>query len=162
MRDLEDEERIKAYMKAKMAHIKMYNECMNLVDGLDVEKFAELVRADEREACAKLVEADGLARGDEGLVFIKAAGRIRARSENPPVKSYCGGKPNYCTPDVDAVNISAERVDKTAKGKREWVGLTDDEIVGMTCECVGNGTFNMDCARDYASWIEAKLKEKNT
>ena len=35
----------------------------------------------EREACAKIVEADGLARGDEGLVFIKAAGRIRARGE---------------------------------------------------------------------------------
>ena len=35
----------------------------------------------EREACAKVVEADGLARGDEGLVFIKAAGRIRARGE---------------------------------------------------------------------------------
>ena len=35
----------------------------------------------EREACAKLVEADGLARGDEGLVLIKAAGRIRARGE---------------------------------------------------------------------------------
>ena len=48
MRDLEDEERIKAYMKAKMTHIKMYNECMNLVDGLDVEKFDKLVRADER------------------------------------------------------------------------------------------------------------------
>ncbi len=48
MRDLEDEKRIKEYMKAKMTHIKMYNECMNLADGLDVEKFAELVRADER------------------------------------------------------------------------------------------------------------------
>jgi hypothetical protein len=48
MRDLEDEARIKAYMEAKMKHIKMYNECMNLADGLDVEKFAELVRADER------------------------------------------------------------------------------------------------------------------
>ena len=35
----------------------------------------------EREACAKIVEADGLARGDEGLVLIKAAGRIRARGE---------------------------------------------------------------------------------
>ena len=56
MRDLEDEARIKAYMESKMKHIKMYNECMNLADGLDVEKFAELVRADEREACAK--EAD--------------------------------------------------------------------------------------------------------
>ena len=81
MRDKEDEERIKEYMAAKMTHIKMYNECMNLADGLDVEKFAELVRADEREACAKLVEADGLARGKAGLVFIKAAARIRARGE---------------------------------------------------------------------------------
>jgi hypothetical protein len=35
----------------------------------------------EREACAKIVEADGIARGDEGLVLIKAAGRIRARGE---------------------------------------------------------------------------------
>jgi hypothetical protein len=51
MRDMEDEARIKAYMAAKMKHIKMYNECMNLLGGLDVAKFAELVRADEREAC---------------------------------------------------------------------------------------------------------------
>jgi len=155
MRDLEEEKQIKAYMEAKMTHIKMYNECMNLADGLDVEKFAELVRADEREACAKLVEADGRARGNEGLVLIKAAGRIRARSENLPVKSYCGGKANYCTPevtpDVDAVNMSQERVDETAKRehepwqsvqctcggtiyfkhtKREWVGL-DGEIPGL-------------------------------
>ena len=36
----------------------------------------------ERAECAKLVEADGVARGNEGLVLIKAAGRIRARSEN--------------------------------------------------------------------------------
>ena len=53
MKKDDDIERIKAYMEAKMKHIKMYDECMNLADGLDVEKFAELVRADEREACAK-------------------------------------------------------------------------------------------------------------
>ena len=45
-----------------------------------------------------------------------------AQEEKPPVKSYCGGKPNYCTPevtpDVDAVNMSQERVDETAKGER--------------------------------------------
>ena len=39
------------------------------------------VKEREREACAKLVEADGLARGKDGLVFIKAAARIRARGE---------------------------------------------------------------------------------
>ena len=60
MKDKEDEARIKAYMEAKMKHIKMYNECMNLADGLDVEKFAELVRADEREACAKV--CDGISK----------------------------------------------------------------------------------------------------
>jgi len=46
-----------------------------------------------------------------------------AQEEKPPVKSYCGGKPNYCTPevtpDVDAVNISQERVDETAKREHE-------------------------------------------
>jgi len=73
----------------------------------------------EREACARLVEADGLARGNEGLVLIKAAGRIRARSDKPPVKTYCGGKPNYCTPHVDAVSTSQEPVDEPEKREHE-------------------------------------------
>ena len=51
----------------------------NMVEWL--EHFAGLVTEMEREACAKLVEADGLARGKAGLVFIKAAARIRARGE---------------------------------------------------------------------------------
>ena len=75
MRDLEDEARIKAYMAAKMKHIKMYNECMNLADGLDVEKFAELVRADEREACAEVCDEWNTAITD------KLAAAIRARGE---------------------------------------------------------------------------------
>ena len=45
------------------------------------------------------------------------------QEEKPPVNTYCGGKPNYCTPevtpDVDAVNISQERVDETAKREHE-------------------------------------------
>ena len=45
--------------------------------------------------------------------------------------------------------------------KREWVGLTEEEIVGATCECVDDGTFNMDCAIDFARAIESKLREKN-
>ena len=56
MRDLEDEARIKAYMAAKMAHIKMYNECMNLADGLDVEKFAKLVAEHERTAVIETIK----------------------------------------------------------------------------------------------------------
>ena len=38
-----------------------------------------------------------------------------AQEEKPPIKSYCGGKPNYCTP-VDAVNMKQECVDETEKG----------------------------------------------
>ena len=77
MRDLEDEARIRAYMEAKMKHIKMYNECMNLADGLDVAKFAELVRADEREACAKV--CDDWPNGRDDVYSIGQA--IRARGE---------------------------------------------------------------------------------
>ena len=47
------------------------------------------------------------------------------------------------------------------KAHKEWVGLTEDEIIGHTCECVDDGTFNMKCAIDFARFIEAKLKEKN-
>ena len=79
MRDMEDEARIKAYMAAKMKHIKMYNECMNLADGLDVEKFAELVRADEREACAQIVEGDP--DYDWHKFCCEAAAKIRARGK---------------------------------------------------------------------------------
>jgi hypothetical protein len=79
MRDLEDEKRIKEYMAAKMTHIKMYDECMNLADGLDVEKFAELVRAAEREACAKVVEE--WLHGDWHNQGVVAAAMIRARGE---------------------------------------------------------------------------------
>ena len=48
------------------------------------------------------------------------------------------------------------------KPKDEWVELDDVEIVGCTCECVDNGTFNMDCPREFAKAIEANLKGKNT
>ncbi len=81
MRDLEDEARIRAYMEAKMKHIKMYNECMNLADGLDVAKFAELVRADEREECAKVCEQLGMASNGMNERNHECATAIRSRGE---------------------------------------------------------------------------------
>lgn len=79
MTDLEDEKRIKEYMAAKMKHIKMYNECMNLADGLDVAKFAELVRQDERELCAMV--ADIALLGAERSLSERVVRAIRARGE---------------------------------------------------------------------------------
>ena len=81
MRDKDDETRIKAYMEAKMTHIKVYNECMNLADGLDVEKFAELVRADEREQCAKVCDVQAEKDKFEGCYANACAEAIRARGE---------------------------------------------------------------------------------
>jgi hypothetical protein len=67
-----------------MKHIKMYTECMNLADGdLDVEKSpdtAELVRIDEREACAKVVE-DTLEPWLINEYIVKTTEAIRARGE---------------------------------------------------------------------------------
>ena len=49
----------------------------------------------------------------------------------------------------------------TYQPRRQWQGLTDEEIDGMTCECVDDGTFDNSCAWDYARAIEKALKEKN-
>lgn len=78
-----------------------------------------------------------------------------AQTEKPPVKSYCGGKPNYCTPEVtpevDAVNMSQECVDETAKC--EWVGITEDEAKEL---------YEYSATEwQFVQAIEAKLKEKN-
>lgn len=45
--------------------------------------------------------------------------------------------------------------------KREWVGLTDEEIISHTCECIDDGTFNRDCAIDFALSIQCTLQERN-
>jgi hypothetical protein len=47
----------------------------------------------------------------------------------------------------------------TAPPKREWVGLTDEEISNCWINPVASGTFTK---RNVYEAIEAKLKEKNT
>jgi len=61
------------------------------------------------------------------------------RQALPPVKTYSGGKPNYCTDP-----------------EREWVGLTRDELAWLDEALNLGGRFAVIEA------IEAKLKEKNT
>lgn len=43
--------------------------------------------------------------------------------------------------------------------RRKWVGLTEVEIIGMTCDCE---KITMDCMIDFANSIQDELKEKNT
>ena len=53
---------------------------LNAIDS-QVKIMVQRAVEDEREACAKLVEADGLARGEYGYMLTKAAARILARGE---------------------------------------------------------------------------------
>jgi hypothetical protein len=69
------------------------------------------------------------------------------------------GEPLYAAPQPDLARVGEVGV---WGHKREWVGLDEVEITGMTCECVDDGTFNMSCAHDFARAIEKALKEKNT
>jgi len=46
----------------------------------------------------------------------------------------------------------------TAPQKREWVGLTDEEIADIANSCRWSNTYHADFVRA----IEAKLREKNT
>ena len=119
--------------------------------------------------------------------------------EKPPVKTYCGGKPNYCTP-VNAVNMSQEVADNlirtyvsaalannknlvaeatkeminyvcsfienTAAPKKEWVGLTDEDVHDAFnyVEMVKLLDFDRDrqaWCENFAAHIEAMLKQKN-
>jgi len=59
------------------------------------------------------------------------------------------------------VSFALAMSEKNVRVSDKWVGLTDDEVMGLTCECVDDGTFNMDCAYDFARAIENSLKEKN-
>ena len=93
---------------------------------------------------------------------VEALCQALAQEEKPPVKSYCGGKPNYCTP-VDAVNMTQDRVDETAKGEHEWVGLTDEEIKDIIFADDTEFGLKTYSASDWAKIkrTENLLREKN-
>jgi hypothetical protein len=78
----------------------------------------------------------------------------------------CHNKPDICqcnpTTIIPADEKQLKRIAKLVEPKKEWVGLTDDEII----DTANNAPFDtMVSAEDYiyviARAIEAKLKEKN-
>ena len=83
-----------------------------------------------------------------------------------PVKSYCGGKPNYCTEPEDWVSLYtakqvAEAVEAAIKS-RQWVGLTDEEIADALLPLRNQYVASASTKFKIGKAIEAKLKEKNT
>jgi len=97
-----------------------------------------------------------------------------AEKQEPWVKTYCGGKPNYTTPEQepvawrDVAGKTTQYYDYNEDGRgeplylhREWVGLTDEEVGTLT---VFDGLHHVETPllAGFARAIEAKLKEKNT
>ena len=60
----------------------------------------------------------------------------------------------------DIANALIQRVINELK--KEWVGLTDEEIFGMFGTYVGDPDYNHNKLLIDARRIEAKLKEKNS
>jgi len=98
------------------------------------------------------------------------------QTQEPWVKTYCGGKPNYTEP-VHASDTSSERVNKTEKSEHEvwygqwqwrcgyeqgWDKAMEREWAGLTKEEVDSWELP-DCPTvfEFVQLIEAKLKEKN-
>jgi len=74
---------------AEQCTAQEFSDCTGFVETFDKEKFADLIRADEREACAKLVDpseehrqntSGGYLGGKEGVELLdNIAAAIRAR-----------------------------------------------------------------------------------
>jgi hypothetical protein len=95
----------------------------------------------------------------------------------PWVKTYAGGKPNYTTPEQEPVGYVSESGKGayllvgvgleddtplyTAPPKREWVGLTDEDIDLYAFDEGVTDNKAPAWLVTYARGIEAKLKEKN-
>lgn len=90
---------------------------------------------------------DGYCQACDGEMCTAKQGCValsNPQPQKPPVKTYCGGKPNY--------------VDEPKPPKCKWQGLTDEEIDklhGSPMELEHSGALK------WVRIIEAKLKEKN-
>jgi hypothetical protein len=73
-----------------------------------------------------------------------------AESSQPWVKTYSGGKPNYTEPTIDGWPLYSG----LPPPKKEWVGLTNEEISQIYTCAMSDMDFIFD--------TQAKLKEKNT
>jgi len=71
-------------------------------------------------------------------------------------------EPNFCK-DCGKGLLGKEHIHTCSpQVKRQWVGLTLNDITGHMCDCGDDGTYQTSCFIDYAKAIEQKLKELNT
>ncbi len=131
---------------------------------------------DLRKAAEMALEAL-MQRGEHHPKVYQAAEALRqALDDKPAVKTYAGGKPNYCTPNVDAVNMTQDRVDEMAKGEHEpvaWVQPNGEIVVRTdyggrlyyseqnvyTAQKVAQWMIEQGYATGHGDTIEELLKE---
>ena len=108
---------------------------------------------------SRLAALEQSAQSDKLLIDLIQEQRAeidRLRAAQPEQEPVCDKDPYYC----GYVRCQLGKVCKnTAPPKREWVGLTDDDIFYIWEDCKRN---IFDFVTPYAQAIEAKLKEKNT
>jgi hypothetical protein len=122
MRDLR-----KAVEMALEAFEQIHESCGFVKEESEIHKDAKDLATEVRKDCNK---------------YMEALRQALAQEEKPPVKSYCGGKPNYCTPEVTP----------------EVIG----EAFALDRGCWERGCIAHDERDGDGVTIEAKLKEKNT
>ena len=112
---------------------------------------------------------DALEKGTTGLA-IRAIPALRQALAQEQIKCPRCGEVNpaeihTCSPQVaqpEQEELIQFKDGKWSYVRKPWVGLTDDEIIGHTCECVDDGTFDMNCAKNFANFIQETLKRYNT
>ena len=91
------------------------------------------------------------------------------------VKTYSGGKPNYTQPieqepvawwhdrgDAVDLNVSGHGTPLYfAPPKKEWVGLTLEDVMEITGVTSADSDWNVTIAHKWIRAIEDKLREKN-
>lgn len=142
-----------------------------------------------RQAAEQALEALAWGQVDDAKEALQVALSTEGNTKRNLVKTYCGGKPNYC---VDGVNMSQECVDETAKDRLVRIMGTFDlatghadtmdqaldsleeelsdvlgylrarrEWVGLTKEEFEESVDGLEDLEDCWVQIEAKLREKN-
>ena len=140
----------------------------------DLRKAAEMALDTLEWLSKNELPKKGAAKAELEEVVIPTLRQALAHEEKPLVKSYCGGKPNYCTPEVTpevigeafaldrgcwergCVAYDERDGDGVTVSIREWVGLTDEEI-----ENLWEMAQAWNAPKHFYILIAAKLKEKN-
>ena len=139
--------------------IKLAQEAGIVVTGDAVWKLCELVAAAERESTIKesLPVAEPVAWRQELANIL-----CRIHRDGGHYIAEYGWRKAINDADLKVAHLNA--ASDAAPPRREWVGLTDEEIASIVKECAQGAAIRRDgtTSQRIARAIEAKLKDKNT